>query len=355
MTPLAEILADQIGATGPITVAEYMTACLHHPRHGYYATRDPLGAAGDFTTAPEISQMFGEIVGLALAQSWRDRGAPSPFALVELGPGRGTLIADLLRATAKVPGFHAAMRLVLVESAPHFRARQRQVLGEMRATWVDGVPDLPDLPLFLVANEFFDALPVRQFLRDGPAWRERMVGVRDGRLAFALADPARPARLEPRLADTVEGDMVETNAPAEALAAEIGARIAHRGGLALVVDYGGGASKGDTFQAVRGHRKEDPLASPGEADLTAHLDFAALAAAAAPAAASALTPQGVWLERLGITARGRMLAAALSGPAFDDHVAAHRRLTHPAEMGDLFKVMSLHDGAGPAPGLERAG
>ncbi len=356
MTPLAEILLRQIGATGPMTVADYMTACLHHPRHGYYATRDPLGAAGDFTTAPEISQMFGEIVGLALARSWLDRGRPAPFALAELGPGRGTLMADLLRATAKVPGFHDAMRPVLVESAAHFRIRQRQVLGEVPAAWIDGVADLPDLPLFLVANEFFDALPPRQFLRQGAGWRERMVGVRNGALAFALGDPAAPARLEPRLADTEDGDMVETTAPAEAVAAEIGARIAERGGVALVVDYGSAGSRGDTFQAVRGHRKEDPLANPGEADLTAHVDFAALAAAAADACeASPLVPQGVWLERLGITERGRALARRLAGPALDEHIAAHRRLTHPDEMGDLFKVMSLHDRTGPVPGLERAG
>lgn len=355
MTPLGDVLIDQIRANGPLTVADYMTACLHHPRHGYYATRDPLGAEGDFITAPEISQMFGEIVGLALAQSWLDRGAPSPFALVELGPGRGTLMADLLRATARVPGFHAAMRLVLVEAAPHFRARQRRALGEMPVEWVDGVADLPDLPLFLVANEFFDALPLRQFLREGEGWRERMVGARDGALAFALGDPVRPARLAPRLAGTAEGDMVEFSAPAEALAGEIGGRIAARGGLSLVIDYGGGTCTGDTFQAVRGHRKEDPLASPGEADLTAHVDFDALAAAARPAAASAIVPQGVWLERLGITARGRALAAGLTGSALDAHVAAHRRLTHPDEMGDLFKVMSLHDDAGPAPGLRQPG
>ncbi len=351
MTPLAEILIRQIRATGPMTVADYMTACLHHPRHGYYATRDPLGAGGDFVTAPEISQMFGELAGLALAQAWIDRDRPAPFALVELGPGRGTLMADMLRASAQVPGFHAAMRLVLIEAAPHFRARQRQALGEMPARWVDSVAELPDLPLFLIANEFFDALPIRQFLRQGEGWRERLVGADESGLIFALGAATRLDRLAPRLADTEEGDLVETAAPAEAIAAEIGTRIAAPGGVALIVDYGAEGSRGDTFQAVRRHRKEGPLKHPGEADLTAHVDFAALARAA-PCAASRLAPQGVWLERLGITARARTLAGRLSGAPLEAHVAAHRRLTHPAEMGDLFKVMSLHDDRGPPPGLE---
>ncbi len=353
MTPLAEILIRQILATGPITVAEYMAACLFHPRHGYYTTRDPLGAAGDFTTAPEISQMFGELAGLALAQSWLDRGSPAPFALAELGPGRGTLMADILRATARVPGFHAAMRPVLVEASTPLRARQRQALARHDATWIDAVADLPDLPLFLIANEFFDALPVRQFLRDGDGWRERLVGVVEDRLAFALGPPAPLAALEHRLPGTERGDMVETSTAAEAVAEEIGARIKSRGGVALIVDYGSAESLGDTFQAVRRHAKENPLAHPGEADLTAHVDFAALARAASCAATGPVA-QGVWLERLGIVERALALADRLEGEARAAHVDGFRRLTHPDRMGQLFQVLALHDGAGPPPGLRSA-
>ncbi|WP_375263757.1 class I SAM-dependent methyltransferase [Palleronia sp.] len=352
MTPLAEILARQIAVTGPITVAEYMAACLMHPQHGYYTTRDPLGAAGDFVTAPEISQMFGELVGLALAQAWLERGRPDPFVLAELGPGRGTLMADALRATRGVRGFHDAMRLALVEVSAPLRAAQALALAEYAPAFCDTVDALPDAgPLFLVANEFFDALPVRQFLRDGDGWRERMVGLRDDALAFALAQTTRYAELEPRLADTQDGDTVETSGASRALAETVGARIAERGGVALMSDYGQETSLGDTFQAVRDHEKESPLAHPGQADLTAHVDFGALAGAA-PCAASTVTPQGVWLERLGITDRARALARGLAGEALDTHVAAHRRLTHPDEMGHLFKVMSFHDEAGPPPGLE---
>ncbi len=352
MTPLADILVRQIAATGPISVAEYMAACLFHPRHGYYTTRDPLGAAGDFVTAPEISQMFGELAGLALARSWLDRGRPAPVALAELGPGRGTLMADILRATERVPGFHAAIRPVLMEASPLMRARQRSALAGYDVAWIDAVGDLPDLPLLLIANEFLDALPVRQFLRDGDAWRERLVGVVEDRLAFALGPAIPLPDLAPRLADTRQGDMVETSAAAASVAEEIGRRIADRGGVALLIDYGSAGSLGDTFQAVRGHAKEDPLAHPGAADLTAHVDFAALARAA-PCPAAGPVAQGVWLERLGIAERARALAARLEGTARAHHVAALRRLTHPDEMGQLFQVLALHDASGPPPGLER--
>ncbi|RVT82665.1 class I SAM-dependent methyltransferase [Rhodobacteraceae bacterium CCMM004] len=353
MTPLAARLVRQIAATGPMTVADYMTACLLHPTLGYYATRDPLGAEGDFITAPEISQMFGELVGLALAQAWIDRGAPAPVALVELGPGRGTLMADALRATRGVPGFHGAVRLHLVEASAPLRAEQARRLGPFAPEWHADIATLPDLPLLLIANEFFDALPVRQFLREGDGWRERMVTVREGALTFALG-PAQPMpELAARRQDTRDGDMVETSAPAAALAAMLGAQIARNGGAALIVDYGSEGSRGDTLQAVRAHRKEGPLDTPGGADLTAHVDFAALAAAA-PCHTTAAIPQGVWLERLGITRRAQVLARGLTGAALDDHIAAHRRLTHPQEMGNLFLAMALSDDAGPPPGLTAA-
>jgi len=355
MTPLAGLIARQIAATGPITVAEYMTLCLLHPEHGYYTTRDPLGAAGDFTTAPEISQMFGEVLGLWLAQVWIDQGRPAPFALAELGPGRGTLMADILRATAKVPGFRDAARPHLVEVSPKLRARQRATLAGIEATWVERADDLPEMPLFLIANEVFDTLPVRQFLRDGETWRERQVGLVEGRLAFGLAAPAPLAALRPRLADTEDGDMIEMRPAADPVMAALAARIADQGGAALIVDYGDWAPRGDTFQAVRRHRPDDPLAHPGQADLTAHVDFAALARAAAPLFAAPLTEQGAFLNRLGLAQRAEVLAQALSGPARVAHLRAYRRLTHAEEMGSLFKVLALTSPtAPPLPGLDLA-
>lgn len=353
MTPLEQRLARQIAASGPMTVADYMAACLGDPEHGYYTTRDPLGAGGDFTTAPEISQMFGELVGLALAQGWLDQGAPAPFALAELGPGRGTLMADILRATRAVPGFHDALRLHLVETSPTLRQAQAATLGRDDVTWHDSITALPDLPLFLVANEFFDALPIRQAVRDGAAWRERVVGLRDGALCMGLSDPTPLPQLAHRLEDTKDGNIVEFSPGAEAIAAEIGTRIATLGGVALIIDYGDSRSLGDTLQAVRGHEHADPLAQPGEADLTAHVDFEALARAAHPCAHSRLTPQGVFLERLGITQRAQTLARGLTGTELETHIAAHRRLTHPAEMGTLFKAMALFPKtATPPPGLD---
>ncbi len=358
MTALSAILARRIAADGPMRLSDYMAECLLHPSHGYYATRDPFGAAGDFTTAPEISQMFGELLGLCLAQVWLDQGAPAPFALAEIGPGRGTLMADMLRAIRAVPGMAAAARVHLVEASPRLRARQAEALAGHAPEWHDRVEDLPDLPLFLVANEFFDALPIRQFERRRAGWAERMVGLRDGRLAPGLGPVTPYPALARRLADTREGEVVETCPAAEGIAAEIGRRVAARGGAALVVDYGGWHSLGDTFQAVKGHAPADPFADPGEADLTAHVDFEPLARAfaASGAAVSALVPQGVFLERLGIAARAGVLARGLSGAALAAHIAAHRRLTHPDEMGQLFKVLAAYpEGKAPPPGLDPAG
>ncbi len=348
MTALAGLMARRIAADGPITVADYMAECLLHPEHGYYTTRDPLGAAGDFTTAPEISQIFGELLGLALAQAWLDQGRPAPLALAELGPGRGTLMADMLRATRGVPGFHAALRVQLVEASPALRARQAVALSGHDPSWHDSVGALAQMPLFLVANEFFDALPVRQFVRAGDGWRERVIGLQGGALAFGLAAPAPFAALEGRLADTADGDLVERRAAADPVMAEIGARIGAHGGAALIVDYGGWGSLGDTLQAVRGHEQVDPLANPGAADLTAHVDFRALARAAGVPVAGPVD-QGVLLERLGATARAQALARGLEGDALESHVAAHRRLTHPAEMGTLFKAIALHPPDTPLP------
>ena len=276
MTPLADLLIARIRATGPINIAEFMSECLLHPKHGYYSTRDPFGQAGDFTTAPEISQMFGELLGLSLAQCWLDQGSPTPFVLAELGPGRGTLMADVMRATQKVTGFHSAAQLHLIEASKHLRKVQRETLAGLQPVWLDHVVKLPDAPLFLLANEFFDALPIRQFTRHTQGWQEHLVTAGDGTLAFALSEPGNIARLEHRLDDTKSGDIVEVCEPAGPIVTEVAAKISEHGGAAIVVDYGGWHSLGDTLQALRNHEYENPLAQPGQADLTAHVDFEAL-------------------------------------------------------------------------------
>ena len=349
MTPLGDILTARIRATGPITLADYMAECLLHPKHGYYTTRDPFGAAGDFITAPEISQMFGELLGLSLAQSWLDQGSPA-FTLAELGPGRGTLMADILRATRAVPGFHAAMTICLIEVSPTLRTRQQSILATYHVQWLSGVHDLPQAPLYLVANEFFDALPIRQFQRDGTGWRERLVTLAADGLGFGLTAPAPVAALAHRITDTAQGQIVEYCPAAPAIMAEIGSRIAAHGGAALIIDYGDQISRGDTFQALKSNAFADPFADPGEADLTAHVDFAVLAAASPTA--HMLTTQGAFLNRLGITARSERLAQSLAGVVLQSHLAATRRLTHDQEMGSLFKVLALYPTASsPPPGM----
>ena len=347
MTALADILKARIAATGPMRLSDYMAECLLHPAHGYYATRDPFGVDGDFTTAPEISQMFGELLGLCLAQYWLDLGRPAPFTLAELGPGRGTLMADVLRATRAVPGFHAAARVHLVEASATLRTRQRKTLGDHPVTWADRAEDLPQAPLFLLANEFFDALPIRQFRRVGMGWRETVVGVEDGALRLGLSAPGAFGVVAHRLGDTKEGEVVEICPAAGPVMEGIGQRIAAHGGLALVIDYGGWTSLGDTFQAMKAHRFTDPMAEPGEADLTAHVDFQALAAAS-PAAQSCVT-QAHLLTSLGIAARAERLAQHLTGPALAAHHAATRRLTAPEEMGHLFKALAVFPPGAPLP------
>ena len=349
---LRDLLIARIAAHGPITVAEYMTECLLHPQYGYYATRDPLGAQGDFITAPEISQMFGELVGLSLAQAWIDQGRPTPFTLAEAGPGRGTLMADLLRATRQVPGFAEAAQIMLIEASPTLRAAQQEALKDHDVTWINTTDALPQQPLFFVANEFFDALPIRQFQRDGTHWRERQIGLSDGALTFGLG-PAQPQpALDHRHDDTRDGDLVEDCPAAAPMINAIGSRIAQHGGSALIIDYGDWRSLGDTLQAMKSHEPIDPMADPGQSDLTAHVDFEALAQAA-PCKYTRLTTQGVFLERLGITQRAQALATSLTGDTLDQLIQAHRRLTHPDEMGQLFKVLGLYpDGHPPPPGLD---
>ncbi|SLN28543.1 hypothetical protein TRL7639_01116 [Falsiruegeria litorea R37] len=353
---LKPLLQERIAHSGPMTIADYMQDCLLHPEHGYYVAHEPFGAEGDFTTAPEISQMFGELVGLSLAQCWLDQNRPAPFILAELGPGRGTLMADILRATIGVPGFHEAAQIVLVEASSRLRGVQSQTLGAYAPKWITDTSKLDDQPLFLVANEFFDALPIRQFVRSATGWSERLVGTSETQeLIFGLGTQAAQPALTHRLTDTKDGDLVESCEAAPRIIQDISARIARHGGAALLIDYGDWRSLGDTLQALKNHAPVDPLATPGHADLTAHVDFEVLANAAAHAGCkhSRLAPQGVFLERLGITTRAQALAKGLSGPRLENLIHAHRRLTHPEEMGNLFKVLGLFPAQGmPPPGLE---
>lgn len=348
MTPLARLLVERIREAGPISVADYMAECLLHPVHGYYTTREPFGATGDFVTSPVITQMFGELFGLALAQAWLDQGAPSPFTLAELGPGWGVLMADALRATRRVPGFHAAARLVLVEASPRLRAVQANTLAASGLTpdWLDRIEDLPDRPTFLIANEFLDALPIRQFLLSPEGWRERLVGLADGTLAFGLSAPLPMVPDTPAFGAAQPGDLVEHSAPAQAAVAAALCPILAHGGLALFIDYGGWRSRGDTLQALRAHRFDDVLAHPGEADLTAHVDFEPLAALAP---AHAYAPQGEVLMRLGIETRAAQLAPRLAGAELENHQAALARLTDRDKMGSLFKVLALTRAGAPLP------
>lgn len=354
MSALKPQILAQIAAHGPMRLSDYMALCLLHPQHGYYTTQAPFGAAGDFITAPEISQMFGEMLGLCLAQAWLDQGAPPAFTLAELGPGRGTLMADVLRATRAVAGFHTAMQLHLVEASPALQAQQSRALAGYNVTWQSDAASLPDAPLFLLANEFFDALPIRQFHRDGGGWAEVVVGAQGDTLVFGKTAPMQIPALAHRLGATQHGGIVEYCPSAGPIMDSIAARIAAHGGAALLVDYGGWNGVGDTFQAMRAHGFADPLAQPGQADLTAHVDFAPLAAAgAAQGLLARFTAQGAFLNALGIGPRAQRLAQNLAGSALQSHIAATRRLTHVEEMGQLFKVLGLSPkGAPPLAGFE---
>ena len=344
-TPLARKLRRLIETNGPMSVADYMAHCLGDPDHGYYMTRDPIGAGGDFITAPEVSQMFGEIIGAWLIEAWRLTGSPSAFRLVELGPGRGILMADALRVAAKAPDFLRAASIHLVETSPRLKAEQVKMLATAgtEVAWHASFADVPAGPLLLVANEFFDALPIRQYVRAANgSWRERVVGIdASGELAFGVGagmlDLPTP---EPK----GTGGMLEVGPAADALMAEIARRIVSDNGTALVIDYGyEGPAAGDTLQAVRAHEYENPLASPGEADLTAHVDFASLARRARIEGARILGPmdQGDFLVRLGLLERAGRLGAKANQVAREQLRLAVERLAAPDQMGTLFKTMAI--------------
>lgn len=346
-TPLAQELVRQIRDHGPLTVDRYMAACLTHPRFGYYQTREPFGRDGDFITAPEVSQMFGELIGAFVVASWEAMGAPATVALVELGPGRGTLMADLLRAAGLRPAFLRAARVHLVEASDRLRRIQAETLAKsgVAPTWHTTLASLPPEPALFVANEFFDALPIRQFLATEAAWAERAIDVGDdSSLRFtALATSAE----RPTLAAAEPGAIAEASPLGQAVASELGRRLAARRGVALIVDYGyRGPALGDTLQAIHLGRPDHPLAHPGEADLTAHVDFSALSAAAAAAGARphTLLTQAELLLGLGLRERAERLAAGKDDAAKRAIRAAQERLAGERAMGTHFKALCLSSG-----------
>ncbi len=369
MASLLDHLRQRLDREGALTVADFMGEALTHPLSGYYMRGDPFGApnpaGGDFVTAPEISQMFGELIGVWCVDTWMRLGSPPRCALVELGPGRGTLMADALRATRQVPGFHDALDIHLVEISPSLRERQREALGNHRVTWLDNVGQIPEGPLLLIANEFFDALPVRQFeqtaTEGGAGWAERLVVLDPkGALAFALAAPSPAHRplIPAALRDAPQGSVVEICPAALNIAAFLGHRLARHPGAALVVDYGPAApTPGPTLQALRQHRRHEVLEEPGTADLTTHVDFTSLAQAATAAGCEAHGPigQGAFLAALGIELRAAQLAESAPGAARAIAAARHR-LTDPQQMGTLFKALALTSpDLGPPAGFEAPG
>jgi len=356
-TPLEERLIDLIKLNGPMTVADYMSDALGHPHEGYYMRGAPIGKDGDFTTAPEISQVFGELIGLWLVEAWQAMGSPGFFNLIELGPGRGVLMADVLRAARLRPGFAKAAQVWLVESSGRLRLEQQKRLKstEAKPLWADEFADIPPAPSLIVANEFFDCLPIRQFQRIANGWRERRVGASDddAALVFTLGrTPPPPDYPLPDVTESDVGDIFEISFDAQKFTAEICATLKAQGGHALIIDYGHmERGVGDTLQAVRNHKYWPVLASPGRADITAHVDFEALANIAIENGVNVHGPvtQGRFLDRLGLALRVEALCRGQSPEKADEIRAGAARIASPAAMGEIFKAMCLSAPNLPAP------
>ncbi len=362
---LGRHLSGLIRSHGPLTIDRWMADVLGHPEHGYYMTRDPFGLEGDFITAPEVSQMFGELLGLWCAQTWHQMGSPKQVKLAELGPGRGTLMADAMRAAKAMPGFSDAAEIHLMETSRPLREMQRQALSNYDVTWHDGFETIPNGPLLLITNELFDALPIRQFERTLEGWAERLVdlapGDSEGREFRLVLSPA-PAPAAKLLSKAVQeapiGSIAELCPAGLRLAHDIADRIAKHGGAALIIDYGYVESRpGDTLQAVLKHKTHPILEAPGSADICAHVDFAMLARSARQCGVEIAGPveQGAFLRSLGIAERARALQANAGREAVIDIGAALERLTGPGAMGNLFKVLCLRHPDLPNPaGFEAA-
>lgn len=355
MAGLESHLIKQIKKDGPISLARFMSEALGHPKYGYYMTKDPLGRGGDFITSPEISQMFGELVGLWLASEWQRIGEPANVRLVELGPGRGTLMVDALRAiSVATPGMASAIDLHLVETSPVLIKAQKKNLKGQKTTWHSDLSSVPDGPILLIANEFFDALPIRQHELTKDGWQERMIGVKDGKLNPVLGDVVRAKDISETRApeDASVGSVLETSPQTTAIAEELGGRLTKDGGAVLVIDYGySKRAYGNTLQAVKGHKYTGLLDAPGKADLTAHVDFETLSVTFANAGARTFgtVDQGTWLLSIGMSLRAETLKEDASEHESNEIDLAVRRLVSPEAMGTLFKVLAVTDAKAPTP------
>jgi len=356
VTPLGKLIVGMIAADGPMPVDRFMGLALGHPEHGYYMGRDPFGRAGDFITAPEVSQMFGELIGIWCAAGWQMMDAPAEWNLIELGPGRGTLMADALRACSVMPGLREGMTVHLVEMSPELRKMQGETLKRagVEPVWHDRLEDVPDAPSLIIANEFFDALPIQQIQKQAGRWHQRVVGL-DGvdELAFGLAADPVPDALVPAWARDAEDGAIAEFAPVrDAAAKEIGRRITQSVGAALIIDYGHVRSGvGDTLQAIAKHQFADVLARPGEADITSHVDFEALAAAITAMGAKAYGPvtQGEFLTKMGLREREEMLRKRADARARIRLSKGAQRLVAGNQMGQLFKVLAVTHPDMPKP------
>jgi NADH dehydrogenase [ubiquinone] 1 alpha subcomplex assembly factor 7 len=350
-SPLQTDIKKLIKSSGPMPVWRYMQLCLTHPKHGYYVSRDPLGREGDFTTAPEVSQMFGELIGLWAASVWKAIGSPPLLRLVELGPGRGTMMADALRALRVLPPLYHAITVHLVEINPVLREKQKVTLSGVRnISWHDSIDDVPEGPAVILANEYFDVLPIHQSVKRETGWHERVVEFDDeGKLTFGTAAEPTPhfeILLPPLVRAAPLGAVFEWRPDAEMM--KIASRIRDQDGAALIIDYGHVRSDaGDTFQAIASHTFADPLSAPGQADVTAHVDFQALARAAEDMGARVHGPvtQGEFLKRLGIETRALALMAKTTHEVSQDIAAALKRLTGGGRggMGSMFKVLGISE------------
>ena len=359
-SPLETEIRRLIAAAGPMSIAEYMLLCLTHPQYGYYVTRDPLGVHGDFITAPEISQMFGELIGVWMVAVWQQMGSPENVRVVELGPGRGTLMSDALRAAKVVGDFHAALVVHLVEISPKLQQAQEQLLEGLGVPilWHSALAEVPSGPVIIIANEFIDALPVHQAVKRADGWHERVVEIApSGELAIGIARDPLPhfeATLPRGLRQAPEGSVYEWRSDTVAL--EIGRRV-RTDGAALIIDYGHARyGLGETLQAVAGHSFTDPLRALGEADLTAHVDFAALAQSAQIIGGRIHGPisQRDLLRGLGIDKRAAALKTRAPERAAEiDQALARLTATGPRGMGELFKALAIADSKlGKLPGFE---
>jgi NADH dehydrogenase [ubiquinone] 1 alpha subcomplex assembly factor 7 len=340
-----------IRSSGPMPVWRYMELCLMHPRYGYYVSRDPLGREGDFITAPEVSQMFGELLGLWTASVWRQMDSPPMLRLIELGPGRGTMMADALRAMRVLPPLYQALQVHMVDVNPVLRERQKAMLSGVRnIAWHDSIDDVPEGPCIILANEYFDVLPIHQMVKHENGWHERVVDVdANDRLTFGAAAEPTPRfdlLLSPLVRAAPIGAVFEWRPDAEMM--KLASRVRDQDGAALIIDYGHLRSDaGDTFQAIARHTFADPLKAPGQADVTAHVDFQALANAAEDVGARVHGPvtQGAFLKRLGIDTRAAALMQKATPDVAADIAAAQKRLTDTGRggMGSMFKVLGISE------------